>query len=164
MTGHDGPATEVPLSSPDLPGNLDAMSARRAVNTKGWRTCGPAAALVLVLAFAPAARAGVPSADIVRQGPCSGAGHWRLRVGPDDSSPSMLDVRFQLAGGSAGDTWNLYLDQNGTGFFAGSRVSGALGLVRISQLTPDSVGTTDVIGAAAHDIATGEVCQGRVRL
>ena len=75
----------------------------------------------------------------------------------------MASVRFALAGGEPGHTWNLFLDQNGTGFFAGSRVSGDLGFVRVGRRTPDAPGT-DVISAAGHDVATGEICRGRIRI
>jgi hypothetical protein len=162
MSRRDGRATEVPLPPRDAPVTLDGMSRRRAAKTKGWRTCGPAAALILVLTLAPSAQAGIPSTGVFRQGPCTGLSHWRLRVLPD--ATGMLDVRFLLAGGAPGDTWDLYLDRNGTGVFAGSRVADDLGSVRVRKLITDSVGTLDVISAGALDIVTGEVCQGRVRL
>ena len=162
MSHHDGPATEVPLPSRDTRRTLDGMSRRRAAKTKGWRTCGPAAALILVLVLAPSAHAGIPSTGVTRQGSCTGSSHWRLRAIPD--ATGMLDVRLQLADSAPGDTWNLYLDQNGTGFFAGSRVSGDLGFVHVRKLILASIDTTDVIGAAGHDITTGEICQGHVHI
>ena len=159
MSHSGGPATEVPLPPRDARRTLGNVSARRVGKTKGWRTYGLAAALILVLTLAPSAHAGVLGAGVGRQGPCTGSSHWRIRVIPD---AGMLDVRFLLAGGASDDTWNLFLDQNGTGFFAGSRIAQDLGLVQVRRLRPDAPGV-DVISAAAHDIVTGEICQGSVR-
>jgi hypothetical protein len=99
---------------------------------------------------------------VARHGECvGGPSRWRLRVTADDQG--MLVVRFRLTGGSSGETWNLFLDQNGTGFFAGSKVSDEFGLVRIRRRTEDLPGV-DVIRAAGHDVVTGEVCRGRVTI
>ena len=60
-----------------------------------------------------------------------------------------------------GETWNVYLDRDGVGFFEGSRDSGIGGLVRVRQRIPDLPGE-EVIRAAGHNVVTGEVCRGRV--
>jgi hypothetical protein len=123
-----------------------------------------AVALAVVIASSPAVAAtAVGSAPgVARHGMCvGGPSHWRLRAFADGEG--MLIVRFRLTGGSPGETWNLFLDHNGTGFFAGSRVSDATGLVRVRRRTIDMPGL-DVIRAAGHDVATGEVCRGRVAI
>jgi hypothetical protein len=113
------------------------------------------------LRIAPAA-AVVPTSGVARQRACvGGPSSWRLRATADGAGT--LVVRFQLTGGSPGETWNLFLDDNGSGFFAGSRVSDATGLVRVRRSTDDLAGE-DIIRAAGHDVATGEVCRGRVRI
>ncbi len=96
---------------------------------------------------------------VVRRGACSVASSWKLRVVPDDQG--MLRVRFTLLGGAVGEKWNVYLDQNGTGFFAGSRTSRDGGLVSVGRLTTDSIGV-DLIGATAHDVISDETCRGHV--
>jgi hypothetical protein len=100
-------------------------------------------------------------ARVVRHGACSGPSAWRLRVLADDAG--VLRVRFSLAGGSPGQSWNVYMDRDGVGFFAGSRVSGEDGALRVRRRIPDLPGR-DVIRAAGHNTATGELCRGRVRI
>lgn len=95
-----------------------------------------------------------------RRGPCTGVSTWRLRVVA--LANSELRVRFLIAGGAAGETWNLFLDRDGVGFFAGSRVSGDGGLVTVKRRIADLPGE-ELIRATAHDVVTGEVCRGRVR-
>lgn len=98
--------------------------------------------------------------SIARRGPCTGASKWRLRVVALPTAE--LRVRFTLAGGAAGETWNLFLDSDGVGFFAGSRVSGVGGLVTVRRRIADGE-TDELIRATAHDVATGEICRGRIR-
>ncbi len=105
---------------------------------------------------APAAR--VTSARIARN-TCSGRSHWRLAVRVE--SPGVLWVRVSLKGGRPGQRWNIYMDDNGTGFFAGSRISGEHGSVVIIRRTADRAGL-DRVRMAARNIATSETCRGRV--
>lgn len=119
---------------------------------------GLAVSIALSSVVSASAVGSAPS--VVRQGACvGGPSHWRLRVFAD--AAGMLVVRFRLSGGSPGETWNVFLDQNGTGFFAGSRVSDESGLVRVRRRTEDLPGV-EVIRAAGHDVVTGEICRGRV--
>lgn len=116
-----------------------------------------AVALVLVLCLAAPASAG-DGRVVVRHGDCDGVSRWRLAVRVVDGG---LRVRFLLGGGAAGQTWNVFLDHNGRGFFAGSRVSREGGIVAVRRLTVDAPGE-DTIRAGAHNTATGETCAGRV--
>ena len=95
-----------------------------------------------------------------RHGDCTGISDWQLRV--VTLSTSELRVRFLVLGGDEGQTWNVYLDRDGVGFFAGSRESGVGGLVKVRQRIPDLPGE-EVIRAAGHNVVTGEVCRGRVK-
>jgi hypothetical protein len=97
---------------------------------------------------------------IARRGPCTGASAWRLRVVALPTAE--LRVRFTIVGGAAGETWNLFMDSDGIGFFAGSRVSDVGGFVSVRRRTADGP-TVELIRATAHDVATGEICRGRVR-
>jgi hypothetical protein len=102
----------------------------------------------------------VDHATIARRGPCTGASTWRLRVVALPTAE--LRVRFTIVGGAAGETWNLFMDSDGIGFFAGSRVSDVRGLVSVRRRTADGP-AVELIRATAHDVATGEICRGRVR-
>jgi hypothetical protein len=126
------------------------------------RASTSAVAIAIVCASIAPAAAVVPTAGVTRHGVCvGGPSSWRLRATAEGAGT--LVVRFRLTGGSPGETWNLFLDDNGSGFFAGSRVSDATGLVRVRRSTDDLAGE-DIIRAAGHDVATGEVCRGRVRI
>ena len=76
-------------------------------------------------------------------------------------SPGVLWVRLSIKGGRPGQRWNVFMDQNGTGFFAGSRISREHGLVIVTRRTDDQAGL-DHVRVAAHNIATMEICRGRV--
>ncbi len=95
-----------------------------------------------------------------RHGDCTGVSTWQLRV--VTLTTSELRVRFLVIGGEEGQTWNVYLDRDGVGFFAGSRDSGPGGLVPVRKRIPDLPGE-ELIRAAGHNVITGEVCRGRVR-
>jgi hypothetical protein len=158
MRRRTSPETEVSLPDSERWSTLGTMTVRRSHR--------PAAtlAVVLILATALAYTSSASAEQLVHQGVCDqGLSHWRLRVLPDPEKAGVLIVRFALADGTPGDTWNLFLDQNGTGFFAGSRVSDDLGFLRVGRRTPDGPGV-DVIHAAGHDVVTGEICRGRVRI
>jgi hypothetical protein len=124
-------------------------------------------ASILLIAFA---LAGVSTSDVsadaviparsARHGDCTGVSTWQLRV--VTLATSELRVRFLVIGGEEGQTWNVYLDRDGVGFFAGSRDSGPGGLVRVRTRIPKLLGE-ELIRAAGHNVITGEVCRGRVR-
>jgi hypothetical protein len=160
MTRPTGPETEVPLPSCRPQPRLVAMIVRRSRYLAATLMLG----LALMIAYASPVGAVQLGAAVMHHGACDpGPSHWKLRVLPDPEDAGLLIVRFALTGGTPGDTWNLFLDQNGTGFFAGSRVSGDLGFVRVGRRTPDAAGH-DIIRAAGHDVTTGEICRGRVRI
>jgi hypothetical protein len=108
-----GRATEVPLHDPVPRPTLEDVTGAR------WRRRALAVFLMMAL-FATAH----PAAAVVRGGACSGPSHWRLRVVPDGD---LLRVRLAVRGGRAGQRWNIFMDHNGTGFFAGHRISGENG-------------------------------------
>lgn len=116
-------------------------------------------ALVTVVHIDASAVSTMP-ADAARHGDCTGVSSWRLRV--VSLSTAELRVRFLVSGGDEGQTWNVYLDRDGVGFFTGSQESGVAGLVRVRQRISDLPGE-EVIRAAGHNVLTGEVCRGRVK-
>jgi hypothetical protein len=144
-----GRATEVPLHHPAPHPSLEDVTAGR------WRR--RALAVSLVVALIATAH---PAAAVVRAGACSGPSHWRLRVVPDGD---LLRVRLAVRGGRAGQRWNIFMDHNGTGFFAGHRISGENGSWVVRRRVPDLAGT-DTIRFGAHNVASGETCRGRASL
>jgi hypothetical protein len=115
---------------------------------------------LLLLAAAPAL-GGEDDTRITRRGECSSESVWALTVRSVDTE--RLRVRLVIAGGPEGDEWNVFMDHNGVGFFSGSRVAGAEGLVLVRRLVEDLDGS-DRIRAGALDLATGETCRARATL
>jgi len=118
-----------------------------------------AAALGLSLALSQAAVGRANDDEMRREGSCSGHSDWRLEVRHDDSNT--LEVRFRIEHTPSGKVWEVFLSDNGTRFFAGTRTSSSSGEVRVRKLTGDRAGT-DRIKAYGYSRATGEVCSGRV--
>jgi hypothetical protein len=75
----------------------------------------------------------------------------------------MLGVRLAVAGGRAGQRWNVFVDHNGVGFFAGSRISGTGGYFTVRQRVPNLAGV-DTIRFGASNRKSLETCRGRTSL
>jgi hypothetical protein len=121
------------------------------------------AVVVLVLTTllnADASAGPVVLGKVARHGDCTGVSSWHLRVVA--LATSELRVRFLIVGGEEGQTWNIFLDRDGVGFFAGSRDSSIGGLVKVRRRIADLPGE-ELIRVAGHNVVTGEVCRGRVR-
>jgi hypothetical protein len=102
--------------------------------------------------------AGLPEPSRVARGSCSGPSRWRLAVRREGDD---LRVTLVVRGGSANQQWNVFMDHNGRGFFAGSRVSGPDGAFGVRRAVPDLPGVDRIrMGANAE---RGESCRGRVR-
>jgi hypothetical protein len=112
-----------------------------------------ALALALMLAAAPAHA----SDEVRRRGSCSGGpGDWTLRVRRDDGA---LRVRFTIDDVRSGQSWQLFLSDNGTRIFSGSKSSDAEGEVRVSKRTTDRAGS-DRIAASGVNTQNGTTCEG----
>jgi len=119
----------------------------------GTRIRAIALVLVLMLAAAPA-RA---SDEVRRRGSCSGGpGDWTLRVRRDDGA---LRVRFTIDDVAAGQSWQLFLSDNGTRIFSGTKSSDATGEVRVSKRTVNRAGS-DSIAASGVNTVNGTTCEG----
>ena len=157
MTSRSGPrgrATEVPLCDPIVRGTLDgAMQPPRGRRARVRALCALALVSLVVIA-GPVAALEVAT---VRQGACSGLSGWRLFVARDTSS---LRVRLTVRGGRAGQRWNVFMDHNRNGFFAGHRISGSGGFWVVRRRVANRPGI-DTISFGAHNVATGETCRGR---
>src|SRR4051812_19356358 len=116
----------------------------------------PAAALTL-----PAAPALAGGDSIRREGSCSGGpGDWRLRVRRE--SASTIRVRFDIEHVDPGDSWQLFLSDNGTRIFAGTRVADASGELRATKITADRSGTDRIKGSGVN-VSSGGSCDGSLR-
>ena len=154
----EGPETEVALRSPESGRTLRRVFRAPSALARRRRTAAVLVASVLAAVGAPAAAEETP---VTRRGECSDVSGWRLKVRLVEGD--MLRVRFVIAGGAAGEEWNLFMDHNGVGFFAGSRISERDGLVVVRRRIVDLDGE-DRIRAAAHDTVTGETCRAGVSL
>jgi hypothetical protein len=114
--------------------------------------------LSLVVTIVPlAGPTAAAEVSTVRRGACTGPSHWRLAVVPDGD---VLRVRLSARGGRAGQQWSIYMDRNGTGFFAGYRISGEFGSWVVRRIIRNLPGV-DTIKFGALNRRTGETCRGR---
>jgi hypothetical protein len=118
-----------------------------------------ALALVLAVLFAAPAHAGSASD---RHGACDGGpGRWRLRVQREDADT--LRIRFRIEDVAPGQSWQLFISDNGTRIYSATRSSGSQGEIRVNKQTRDRNGR-DHIAANAVNSATGSTCEGSVSI
>ena len=115
-------------------------------------------AVVSLVVLAP--RADAIDGRAIRHGACSVQSHWTLRLVRDGG---ILRVRLAVRDSGAGQRWNIFMDHNGTGFFAGYRISDPIGFWVVRRRVRNLVGT-DTIRFGAHNVVTGEICRGRTSL
>ena len=70
--------------------------------------------------------------------PVGGAADWRLRVAAEDADT--LRVRFRIEDVAPGQSWQLFLSDNGTRIFSATRSSGSQGEIRVNKQTRGSLG------------------------
>jgi hypothetical protein len=114
------------------------------------------AATFALLAAVPAMAAGD---SVVRQGPCSGAGQWRIRAGRQ--SATTIKVRFDIKHVAPGDSWQLFLSDDGVRIYAGSRVADSSGELHVVKVTTDRPGIDRVKGSGVNAVSAGS-CVGAV--
>ena len=116
--------------------------------------------LAVSLAASLASPAGASDDRVRRRGECAGGpGRWELIVRHEDDSS--LRVRWEIDSGAEGQTWQLFISDNGRRVYAGSKVSRDDGEVRVRRETADRSGT-DIVKASGVNLATGESCGGSV--
>jgi hypothetical protein len=121
------------------------------------RTAIRAMALALALALTISSPAGADD-EVRRRGSCSGGpGDWVLRVRRDDGG--RLRVRFKIDDVAAGQSWQLFLSDNGTRIYSGTKTASSSGEVRASVLTANRAGT-DRIAASGVNTKNGTTCEG----
>jgi hypothetical protein len=121
-----------------------------------WIRWGVAAVVVAAL-VAGSATVALADGGRRKEGACSIHGDWRLEVSHEDSNT--LRVTFRIEHTPAGKTWEIFLSDNGSRFFAGTRKADSNGEVRVRKTTADRSGT-DRVKAYGFSRATGETCQG----
>jgi hypothetical protein len=110
-----------------------------------------------VMAAGPMASAS--DGDVIRRGSCSGRSDWKLKVGPEDGR---LEVEFEVDSNVNGQTWRVRILQNGDRIFSGRReTQGPSGSFEVEHRTGNRAGTDRFLGRAVN-LATDEMCVGRL--
>jgi hypothetical protein len=117
-------------------------------------------AVAMLAGLGPASGASAGPATERASGSCTGNTSWKLVV---QRSGGKLSVVYRIIGGPSGHRWTIFLDDNGTGFFARSKRANKKGNLRVSDSTSNLPGK-DVVSAAASDRSTGESCIGSVTI
>jgi hypothetical protein len=126
-----------------------------------------ALAIAVFAASFPALAGEAPSVDasvrsVIARGNCrDGPSHWRLALRKQRGG--ILLVRLRVRGGRPGQRWNIFMDDNGRGFFAGSRVSRDGGVFAVGRRIANRPGI-DHIHFAAHNVVTGNQCRGHASI
>jgi hypothetical protein len=120
--------------------------------------------LVGLLAIAAVGTSVAPVAakdgDVIARGRCSGASTWKLKLSPEDGR---IETEFQVDQNRNNRLWRVYLYQNGSVVWRGSRYTRApSGSFTVRKLLVNRAGT-DRIVARARNIQTGELCRGVAR-
>jgi hypothetical protein len=95
--------------------------------------------------------------DVRRNGSCSGASEWKLKLSGQDSG---IEVEFEVDQNVNGDEWRVTMKHDGDRFFTGKRTTKApSGSFEVRRVVNDSAGE-DKIVARARNLRTDEVCRG----
>ncbi|HEY6568072.1 MAG TPA: hypothetical protein VI341_11210 [Actinomycetota bacterium] len=112
-------------------------------------------ALVALVALAAPATAG--GRDVIREGPCSGAADWKLKLSPENGR---IEVEYEVDSNVNGQSWRVRLFKNGDRIFRGTRQThGPSGSFELRVVTSDPTGA-DVFRARAVNPASGQTCAG----
>ena len=97
--------------------------------------------------------------DVRRRGDCAGDGDWDLRVERIDRNT--LKVRFKIDDVDPGESWQVFISDNGVRVYSGTKVANREGELRVRRKIADRAGT-DRIAASGVNVADGTTCQGSV--
>jgi hypothetical protein len=150
----------VPLRTDPRSADSSGMTTER----NRYRIPGPGALLVaavLVVALSPAAWADGAGATVKTHGPCSDSSSWVLKIKAAKGAP--LVVTFVVKGAPAGQSWNVFVSDNGRGVFVGTRTTNGQGTFTLSHRVKNLLGV-DTITVGANTSATGETCAARAAL
>jgi hypothetical protein len=117
-----------------------------------------AAAALLLIGSVPASAS---SQDVVRTGACSGGGHWKLKVGPDDGR---LEVEGEVDTNRAGQTWTWSIRHDGRISASGtSRTAAPSGSFEVRRIMPNLAGADSFVFYAKRT-GTTQTCLGRLNI
>ena len=98
-------------------------------------------------------------ADVIREGNCSGASDWKLKLSPENGR---IEVEYEVDQNVNGDKWRVVLRHNGVKVADVVRTpkppSGSFEVLRLV----DNAAGEDRFRARATNQETGKVCGGRV--
>jgi hypothetical protein len=122
-------------------------------------------AALLLTTVVPVLGAGAAQAQrgdaVIRQGSCSGATDWKIKVKPDNGR---IEVEAEIDSNHNGQTWRWVLKHDGNVASRGtSATHGPSGSFEVARRTPDAAGV-DSFRFRAVNQAGGEVCVARVRI
>ena len=113
----------------------------------------------LALSIAGAAPASANDADVIREGSCSGRSDWKLKASPENGK---IEVEYEVDSNVVGQTWRVRIVKNDNVIFHGTRETrGPSGSFEVRRVTSNTAGD-DTFRARATNVASGEVCGGRV--
>jgi len=116
--------------------------------------------VALASGFAMLLSAAGQGGPVERRGDCvAGPGRWRLAV--QREGLKTLRVRFELKDVDSGESWQLFLSDNGVGIFFTTKVA-ENNEVRVRKVTRDRSGR-DRISASAVNMDSGATCGGSLR-
>jgi hypothetical protein len=116
------------------------------------------AGLLTVGLLVPAGAASAKDGDVIREGRCSGASDWKLKLSEENNR---IEVEYEVDSNVNGQTWRVRLFRNGNRFFLGTRVTqGPSGSFEVRRVI-DNLAGDDVVTARARNLGNGEICRGR---
>ena len=96
-------------------------------------------------------------ADVIREGNCSGAADWKLKLSPENGR---IEVEFEVDQNINGRDWRVKLFRNGNQFFTGIRTTQApSGSFEVRRVTNNGPGTDNFV-ATARALDGGQTCRG----
>ena len=114
-------------------------------------------ATALATAMIGATPALANDADVIREGNCSGASDWKLKLSPENGK---IEVEYEVDQNRNGQTWRVRIVKNGNVIFRGTRTTQApSGSFELRLVTANGAGTDSFVGRAVNT-STGEVCRG----
>lgn len=96
----------------------------------------------------------------VARGTCSETSRWRIGV---TRSERGFRVGVKLRTRRSGQRWNVFIEHDRVGIFAGARRPDFKGRVRVRRAVPNHRGV-DRFRFGANNTITGETCRGRLRV
>ena len=116
---------------------------------------GVAAVMAMMLTTGPAALANED--DVIREGRCTGATSWKLKLSPENGR---IEVEFEVDQNKVGRRWKVTLKKNGNRFFRGfRRTTTPSGSFELRRVASNAAGN-DFVVATARSLRSGERCRG----